>query len=299
LLCLAVILIAGLLWLREAVFPSTGAVPFARQFSAATLGELFAVALALVCLLRGLRPGALVACLLIVAAIDSSTHASADAFFYSRTPHEVGVELAEKMHVRTFDVANADVPRVDNPNISAPSSTDAFLNKKFYLPSYGGFRLNQLDELLAAGFRPFLVEGKRVVGFPGVGSSAANIPKVGAAFRQQAQPVNFVISRYQPDRVDYSVDLTTPTTLVFNEMYFPGWQARIDQGPKVPMVEVAGGLRALPVAAGFHRIETHFSPGVFWIGLAITVAAWLGVLVWLGFAIRSGRAGARRQTRTA
>ena len=299
LLCLAVILIAGLLWLREAVFPSTGAVPFARQFSAATLGELFAVALALVCLLRGLRPGALVACLLIVAAIDSSTHASADAFFYSRTPHEVGVELAEKMHVRTFDVANADVPRADNPNISAPSSTDAFLNKKFYLPSYGGFRLNQLDELLAAGFRPFLVEGKRVVGFPGVGSSAANIPKVGAAFRQQAQPVNFVISRYQPDRVDYSVDLAKPTMLVFNEMYFPGWQARIDQGPKVPMIEVAGGLRALPVATGFHRIETRFSPGVFWVGLSITAMAWLGVLIWLGFAIRSGRARAGQQERTA
>jgi len=290
LLGLAVILIAGLLWLREAVFPSIGAIPFARQFSAATLGELFAVALALVCLLRGLRPDVLVACLLVVAAIDSSTHASADAFFYSRTPHEVGVELAETMHVRTFDVANADGPRVDNPNISATASTDAFLNKKFYLPSYGGFRLKQLDELLAAGFRPFLIEGKRVVGFPSVGSSAANIPKVGAAFQQQAQPVNFVISRYRPDRVHYSVDLAKPTTLVFNEMYFPGWQARIDQGPKVPMIEVAGGLRALPVAAGFHRIETRFSPRVFWIGLSITAAAWLGVLAWLVFAIRSGLA---------
>jgi hypothetical protein len=188
---------------------------------------------------------------------------------------------------------------VDNPNIGATSSTEAYLNKKFYLPSHAGFRLTKLDGLLAAGFRPFLVEGKRVVGFPSVSPSAVDIPKVGATFQQQAQPVNFVISRYQPDRVDYSVDLTKPTTLVFNEMYFPGWKARIDQGPKVPMIEVAGGLRALPVAAGFHRIETHFSPGVFWIGLAITAAAWLGVLAWLGFAIRSGRARARWQARAA
>jgi hypothetical protein len=183
--------------------------------------------------------------------------------------------------------------------MSAPSSADAFLNKKFYLSSYGGFRLTKLDGLLAAGFRPFLVEGKRVVGFPSVGPSAADVPKAGATFQKQAKPVNFVISRYQPDRVDYSVDLTTPTTLVFNEMYFPGWQARIDQGPKVPMIEVAGGLRALSLPAGFHRIETRFSPGVFWWGLSITAAAWLGVLVWLGLAIRSGRAGARRQARTA
>ena len=299
LLALAVILIAGLLWLREAIFPSTGVIPFARQFSSSTVGELFVVGLALVCLLRGPRPGVLVACLLVVAAIDSSTHASAESFFYSRTPQEVGVELAEKIHVRTFDVANTEAPRVDNPNMSAPSSADAFLNKKFYLSSYGGFRLTKLDGLLAAGFRPFLVEGKRVVGFPSVGPSAADVPKAGATFQKQAKPVNFVISRYQPDRVDYSVDLTTPTTLVFNEMYFPGWQARIDQGPKVPMIEVAGGLRALSLPAGFHRIETRFSPGVFWWGLSITAAAWLGVLVWLGLAIRSGRAGARRQARTA
>jgi hypothetical protein len=295
LLALAVILIAGLLWLREAIFPSTGVIPFARQFSAATVGELFVVGLALVCLLRGPRPGVLVACLLVVAAIDSSTHASAESFFYSRPPQEVGAALDEKIHVRTFDVTNAELPRVDNPNIGATSSTEAYLNKKFYLPSHAGFRLTKLDGLLAAGFRPFLVEGKRVVGFPSVSPSAVGIPKVGATFQQQAQPVNFVISRYHPDRVDYSVDLTKPTTLVFNEMYFSGWKARIDQGPKVPMVEVAGGLRALSVPAGFHRIETRFSPGVFWIGLAITATAWLGVLAWLGLAIRSGRARARRQ----
>jgi hypothetical protein len=56
------------------------------------------------------------------------------------------------------------------------------------------------------------------------------------------------------------------------------------------MLEVAGGLRALRVEAGFHRIQTRFSPGVFWVGLSITAAAWLGILVWLGLAIRSRRA---------
>ena len=74
--------------------------------------------------------------------------------------------------------------------------------------------------------------------------------------------------------------LTEPTTLVFNEMYFPGWKASIDRGPRVPMLEVAGGLRALRVEAGFHRIETRFSPGVFWVGFFITAAAWLGVLAY-------------------
>jgi uncharacterized membrane protein YfhO len=85
------------------------------------------------------------------------------------------------------------------------------------------------------------------------------------------------------------VDLTEPTTLVFNETYFPGWKASIDRGPSAPMLEVAGGLRALRVEAGYHRIRTSFSPGVFWLGLSITATAWLGVLIWLGLAIRSGR----------
>ena len=290
LLGLAVVLIAGLLWLKGAIFPSAGVVPFARQFSGVALGELFVVGLAVVCLVRSPRPGVLVACLLVVAAIDSSLHASADAPLYSRTPGEIGMQWAETMHVRTFDVANAEVPRVDSPSIDATSGNDAFLNKKFYLPSYGGFRLRQFDGLMAAGFHPFLVEGQRVVGFPSPGRSAVDIPASGPIFQQQAKPVNFIISRYRPDRVDYSVFLTEPTTLVFNEMYFPGWKASIDRGPKVPMLEVAGGLRALRVEAGFHRIETRFSPGVFWVGFFITAAAWLGVLAWLGFAIRSGRA---------
>jgi hypothetical protein len=290
LLGLAVILIAALLWLRDALFPGTSPTSFAQLFSSPVLGELFVVGLALVCLARGARPGVLVACLLAVAAIDVGVHASADAPLYARTPQEVGVQGTEKMHVRTFDPANAQIPRVDGGNIESASSNDAFLNKKFYLPSYGGFRLKRLDGLLEAGFRPFLVEGKRIVGFSTVGPSAADIPTSGAAFQQQARPVNFVISRYLPDRVDYSVDLTEPTTLVFNETYFPGWKASIDRGPKVAMLEVAGGLRALRVEAGFHRIQTRFSPGVFWVGLSITAAAWLGILVWLGLAIRSRRA---------
>ncbi len=289
LLGLAVILITGPLWLKDAIFAGTSATSFAQQFSGPMLGELFVVGLALVCLARGTRPGVLVACLLVVAAIDASVHASADAPLYACSPEMVGIQGAERMHVRTFDPANAERPRVDSANVNASSNNDGFLNKKFYLQSYGGFRLKRLDGLLDGGFRPFLVDGKRIVGFPTVGPSAANVPTSGATFQQQARPVSYVISRYLPDRVDYSVDLTEPTTLVFNETYFPGWKASIDRGPSAPMLEVAGGLRALRVEAGYHRIRTRFSPGVFWLGLSITATAWLGVLIWLGLAIRSGR----------
>ena len=287
---LGLVLIAGLLWLKDAIFSGTSAAVFARPFSGTILGEILVVGLALVCLVRNLRPGILVACLLAVAAIDAGLHASADAFLYARTPEECGIQNTERIHKRTFDAANASVPRADNGAPDTTSKNDGFLDKKFSVPSYSAFRLKYYDRLLDSGFRPFLGAGQRIVGFPGGGLSARDIPTSGPTFQERAKPIKFTIDRYLPDRVDYTVDLTEPTLLVFNEMYFDGWKAAVDGGRQVPMLEVAGGLRALQAEAGVHRIRTRFSPGLFWAGLAITAAAWLGVLTWIGLAIRSGRA---------
>jgi hypothetical protein len=102
-----------------------------------------------------------------------------------------------------------------------------------------------------------------------------------AAVDESAVAIDFRILRYLPGRVDYEVDLPQRMTLVFNEMYASGWQARVDTSGAVPMTEVAGGLRALTVEAGKHSISTHYSPTVFWVGLALTILSWLGVLVWL------------------
>jgi len=90
----------------------------------------------------------------------------------------------------------------DSANVNASSNNDGFLNKKFYLQSYGGFRLKRLDGLLDGGFRHFLVDGKRIVGVSYRRSVSANVPTSGATFQQQARPVSYVISRYLPDRVD-------------------------------------------------------------------------------------------------
>jgi len=44
---------------------------------------------------------------------------------------------------------------VDSANVNASSNNDGFLNKKFYLQSYGGFRLKRLDGCWTGAFAHF------------------------------------------------------------------------------------------------------------------------------------------------
>jgi hypothetical protein len=213
-------------------------------------------------------------------------HAATDASLYGRPKEDPSVArglVSGNIHSKVFDPGKALVPRIDTPSLLDISASDGYLNKAFYLASYSGFRLKRFDSLLDRGFRPFLVSGQRVVAFVGAP------PQDGAAFQSQAAPVDFRIVRYMPDRVDYEVTVAQPTTLVFNEIYFPGWQARVDDGKSLPMQEAAGGLRALTVAAGRHAIATRFSPATFWIALGLTMLSWVGAGVWLAWDIRRAR----------
>jgi len=264
--------------LGPVIYPGVAAAVFHDKFSNVLFVELLLVALALVGVLRFSRPWALAACLLVLAGIDSGTHATHQTFMWS-LPTPPGFQHFRNNRVTTFDPATALAARVDS---TAPTiytdipANDGFINKKFYLGAYSPFLLNRFATLLARDFRHFLITGKRVVGFIGEPP-----PTDALAFLQQQVPVTFQILRYLPDRVDYVVFATAPTTLVFNEMYYPGWKARIDHGKSLRMLEVSGGLRGLTVGPGHHVIETRYSPSAFWFGLFTTLASWLFALAWL------------------
>jgi len=82
---------------------------------------------------------------------------------------------------------------------------------------------------------------------------------------------------YGLDRVRYRVSTDRPLLLVENEIYFPGWTARVG-GDDLDSVRVNGGFRGWQLPAGSYELDTVFLiPHLR--GLALTTAvAWA---VWL------------------
>ena len=270
-----VLLLLGLLWLGSTIYPGATPAAIHEVFANVVLVELLVGIIAVVGVLRFSQTSALAICLLVASGLDASMHASVDASMWS-TPMEGPARRYRDIRSKTFDPAKATVPRIDSRSMIDVGANDGYLNKNFYLASYSPFQMRRFEALLAKGFKDFLLNGKRIVGFLG-----GPPPSDSVAFQQKAVAVGFQITRYLPDRVDYVVDLPVRTTLVFNEIYFPGWQAHVDGAATVDMQEVAGGLRALTIEAGHHTIATRFSPWTFWFGLVTTLLSWGLALAWL------------------
>ena len=64
---------------------------------------------------------------------------------------------------------------------------------------------------------------------------------------------------YEPNELKYEVNSTNGGTVVFSEIYYPGWQAYID-GEKVEHGRTNYILRAMNVPAGQHVVEFKFDP---------------------------------------
>ena len=64
---------------------------------------------------------------------------------------------------------------------------------------------------------------------------------------------------YEPNRLKYEVNSNTGGTIVFSEIYYPGWRSFID-GQEVPHGRANYILRAMNVPAGQHEVEFSFDP---------------------------------------
>ena len=64
---------------------------------------------------------------------------------------------------------------------------------------------------------------------------------------------------YEPNYLKYEVDSKKGGTIVFSEIYYPGWRSSID-GQEVPHGRANYILRAMNVQAGKHEVEFSFDP---------------------------------------
>jgi uncharacterized membrane protein YfhO len=75
-------------------------------------------------------------------------------------------------------------------------------------------------------------------------------------------------------RISLQVEAPRGGILVSSEVFYPGWQTRIDGAP-APTLLVDTAFRGAVVPAGTHAVEMVFVPRSFQLGLLVSLAALL------------------------
>jgi hypothetical protein len=100
------------------------------------------------------------------------------------------------------------------------------------------------------------------------------------------------IERYSAESVTLRVRAACAGLLVLPDTYFPGWRATVN-GQNQTIYPTDGAFRGVPVPNGTSRVEFHYEPRAFSIGVLLAVAGLVGFLV-IGF-VRWSLAGSRRR----
>jgi hypothetical protein len=86
------------------------------------------------------------------------------------------------------------------------------------------------------------------------------------------------LTDYAPNHLVYEADAATDGVVVFSEIYYPGWEATVD-GKSVELARADYILRALPLAAGHHKIEMSFEPKSIVVTDGIAYAAYVVLII--------------------
>jgi hypothetical protein len=91
----------------------------------------------------------------------------------------------------------------------------------------------------------------------------------------------------QPDELVVEADTDKPVLLLITDLYDHNWRAEALPGSVQTSYQLLPAdyiLRAVPLAAGHHRLRIVYAPAAFPIGVGISAMAWLtwiGLFVWL------------------
>jgi len=86
------------------------------------------------------------------------------------------------------------------------------------------------------------------------------------------------VLEYAPNRREYEAVVKDSDTLVFSEVYYPGWKIYVD-GKPVPSNIVDHALLAVFLPPGAHRVVCLFRPFSFMMGAFISFLTLLGLLI--------------------
>jgi len=181
-----------------------------------------------------------------------------------------------------------DAPQVEPIVSPAPTPYHAYRIRSSLPPVYAVSRLEVAPDLGAA-FRklidPAFRAGEEAIvdDFPPGWRNTAD---------PQRSPARVQVLEHAPELWRIAVDSPSPTFLVLNESFFPGWSATIDSMP-ASICRVNAIVRGLPVDPGHHQVEFLYRPASLRRGAAVSMATLVvyALLTWAGSRRRAGRLG--------
>ncbi len=81
---------------------------------------------------------------------------------------------------------------------------------------------------------------------------------------------------FAANRQGWTLEKSADGWVVFSEVMFPGWTARLD-GVKTPIITANSNFRAVWVPAGRHQVEFVFRP-IWWPWIPIGLSAWIAAV---------------------
>ena len=99
------------------------------------------------------------------------------------------------------------------------------------------------------------------------------------------------VTKYSPDKIEFRVSSPSDLFMVVSEIWYPGWKAYVD-GRETKIYRTDYLLRGLAMPAGEHTVVMEFTPRIFRLGVAVSVATLLlfaGVLLWPAYRRRAGK----------
>jgi hypothetical protein len=89
------------------------------------------------------------------------------------------------------------------------------------------------------------------------------------------------VVRHDPQRVEIEAELATPGLVVLADLYYPGWELTAETGGRqqsLPIFRTDRILRGALLPAGKHRLIYEYRSWNFYVGAAVSAAAWLAAL---------------------